>query len=73
VFTGRIAKLYSVWNSAHQCPTLGIEAHGSAAGSGPPFCNNSIECRSGERTNAMVPSRGERLIVTPSRVGGCGG
>ena len=29
-------------------------------------CNNSIEYRSGERTNAMLPSRGGRLMVMPS-------
>jgi hypothetical protein len=49
----------------HQWPVLGIEDHGSAGGFGSPFCNSSIECRSGERTNAMLPSRGGRLMVTP--------
>jgi len=29
------------------------------------FCNSSIECRSGERMKAILPSRGGRLIVTP--------
>jgi len=47
-------------------PTLGIDVHGSFGGSGEPFCNSSIECLSGERTNAMVPSRGGRLMVTPA-------
>ena len=45
---------------------FGIELHGSAGGFGSPFCKSSIECRSGERTNAMLPSRGGRLMVTPA-------
>src|SRR5205823_11171112 len=49
----------------HHLPLFGIEAHGSFGGSGSPFCNSSIECLSGERTNAILPSRGGRLIVTP--------
>jgi hypothetical protein len=53
------------WN-AYQCPVLGIDSHGSCGGFGSPFCNSSIECRSGERTNAMLPSRGGRLMVTPA-------
>jgi hypothetical protein len=43
-----------------------IEAHGSFGGSGPFFCNSSIECMSGERTNAIMPSRGGRFTVTPA-------
>ena len=50
----------------HQCPVLGIETHGSFGASAAPFCNSSIECRSGERTNAIMPSRGGRLMVTPA-------
>ena len=37
-----------------------------SAAAAAPFCNSSIECLSGERTNAMVPSRGGRLMVTPA-------
>jgi hypothetical protein len=44
---------------------FGIEAQGSAGGSDAPFCSSSIETLSGERTKAMCPSRGGRLIVTP--------
>ena len=51
---------------AHQCPVLGIDTQGSCGGFGSPFCNSSIECRSGERTKAMLPSRGGRLMVMPS-------
>src|SRR3981189_3096711 len=51
---------------AHQCPVFGIEVHGSAGGFASPFCKSSIECRSGERTNAICPSRGGRLMVMPS-------
>src|SRR6185295_16168708 len=49
----------------HQWPVFCIEAHGSAGGFGSPFCSSSIECRSGERTKAMLPSRGGRLMVMP--------
>lgn len=50
----------------HQWPVLGIEAQGSWRGRGSPFCNSSTEWRSGERTNAIWPSRGGRLMVTPA-------
>ena len=46
-------------------PTFCIEAQGSCLGSGLPFCSSSIEMLSGERTNAIWPSRGGRLMVTP--------
>jgi len=49
----------------YQAPTFGIELHGSALGSDPPFCSSSTEIPSGERTKAMWPSRGGRLMVTP--------
>src|SRR5262249_7096049 len=52
----------------HHSPVLGIEAQGSRGGSAPPFCSSSTEIRSGERTNAMCPSRGGRLIVMPCSV-----
>lgn len=48
----------------YQWPMLGIDDHGSCGGFGSPFCNSSIECKSGERTKAMLPSRGGRLMVT---------
>ena len=62
---GGMADVHEEGVGAHQWPVLGIEAHGSAGGFGSPFCSNSIECRSGERTKAMLPSRGGRLMVTP--------
>ena len=49
----------------YQTPSFGIEAQGSRAGKAVPRCNNSTEMPSGERMNAMRPSRGGRLIVTP--------
>ena len=49
----------------HHAPVLGIEAQGSAEALCSPFWSNSIEIPSGERTNAMYPSRGGRLMVTP--------
>src|SRR5207253_7106840 len=50
----------------HQTPVLGIDAHGSAGPNASPFCRSSTEIASGLRTNAMRPSRGGRLIVTPA-------
>src|SRR5207237_3306921 len=52
--------------TVHHFPVLGIDVHGFFGGSGAPFCNSSIECLSGERTKAIVPSRGGRLMVTPA-------
>ena len=46
-------------------PIFSIDCHGSCSGSASPDCNNSIEIPSGERINAMRPSRGGRLSVTP--------
>ncbi len=53
-------------SGCYQLPTLGIEAQGSAGGSGSPRCRSSIEISSGERTKAIRPSRGGRLITTPA-------
>src|SRR5689334_1264554 len=50
----------------HHLPVFGIDFHGSWGGRAEPFCRSSIECLSGERTNAMLPSRGGRLMVTPA-------
>ena len=49
----------------YQAPVFGMLTQGSAAACAAPFCSNSIEIMSGDRTNAMRPSRGGRLIVTP--------
>src|SRR3974390_2954738 len=49
----------------HQLPVLGIEIQGSSGAFAPPFCRSSTEMPSGERTNAMWPSRGGRLMTTP--------
>ena len=56
----------SLSSPAHHFPVFGIEIHGSFGGNGEPFWRSSIECLSGERTKAMLPSRGGRLIVTPA-------
>ena len=50
---------------SYQEPVFGIEAQGSLGGSASPRCKRSTEIPSGERTKAMRPSRGGRLIVTP--------
>ena len=52
----------------HQCPAFGIDAQGSATGRLPPFCSSSTEMPSGVRTNAIRPSRGGRLMVTPPSI-----
>ena len=52
----------------YQAPVFGIEAQGSCGGSGSPSCRISIEMLSGERTKAMWPSRGGRLMVTPASI-----
>ena len=52
--------------AVHHAPVFGIDAQGSAAGSEPPFWMSSIEILSGVRINAIWPSRGGRLMVTPA-------
>ena len=49
----------------HHAPTFRIDIHGRAGASARPACSNSIEMPSGERTNAMRPSRRGRLMVPP--------
>jgi nucleoside-diphosphate-sugar epimerase len=49
----------------HHAPVFGMLLHGSSGERAPPFCSSSTEMLSGERTKAMRPSRGGRLIVTP--------
>ena len=46
-------------------PVFAIEAQGSFLSRAVPFWSSSIEMSSGERTNAMWPSRGGRLMTTP--------
>ena len=50
---------------AYQLPVLAIDAHGSAGVSAEPACSSSTEIPSGERTKAIRPSRGGRLMTTP--------
>ncbi|MNT58866.1 hypothetical protein D3C72_1963300 [compost metagenome] len=52
-------------SEAYQAPVFGMESQGSAGARLSPFCRISIEMPSGERTKAMWPSRGGRLMVTP--------
>ncbi len=51
---------------SHHFPVFCMDFHGSAGASAGPFCSSSIEMLSGERTKAMLPSRGGRLMVTPA-------
>ena len=50
----------------HQWPVFAMLFHGSRGSSDPPICNSSTDTLSGERTKAMCPSRGGRLITTPA-------
>lgn len=52
--------------SCYQLPVFSIDAHGSCGSSGSPDCSSSIEMPSGDFTNAIRPSRGGRLMVTPA-------
>jgi len=49
----------------YQLPVFGIDAQGSSGAFAPPAWSSSTEIPSGERTNAIRPSRGGREIVTP--------
>ena len=49
----------------YQWPVLGMLAQGSRGSCAPPALSSSMEILSGERTKAIRPSRGGRLIVTP--------
>ncbi len=51
---------------SYHFPVLGMEAQGSALGRASPACRSSMLISSGERTKAMRPSRGGRLMVTPA-------
>ena len=52
-------------HARYHTPVFSIEAQGSAGASASPSWRSSIEMLSGERTKAILPSRGGRLIVTP--------
>ena len=52
----------------HQAPVFCIEAQGSAGALRSPAWSSSMEMPSGERTKAMWPSRGGRLMVTPPSI-----
>lgn len=61
-------KIKSTQVLAYHFPVFFMDAHGSAGGSGSPFCNSSMEMLSGDRTKAILPSRGGRLITTPESI-----
>src|SRR5665647_2403537 len=65
---GRIVSFAAIGKGRcdYHFPVLGMDFHGSCAGRASPFCKSSMECLSGERTKAMTPSRGGRLMVTPA-------
>ena len=49
----------------HHSPVLGLFSQRGWGGSESPDWSNSMDMPSGERMNAMCPSRGGRLMVTP--------
>ncbi len=57
-----------IFSRPHQVPVLPMLDHGSAGAFASPFCRSSIEMPSGDLTNAMRPSRGGRLMVTPASI-----
>src|SRR5579871_760213 len=52
--------------SIYQAPVFAMLFHGSLGSCALPFWSSSTEMPSGERTKAMWPSRGGRLMVTPA-------
>ena len=54
-----------VITARYQTPTFCMDFQGSAGSSLVPFCSSSMEMLSGERTKAIHPSLGGRLMVTP--------
>ena len=56
---------YRLSGSPYHTPTFCMDFQGSAGSRGVPFCSSSIDMLSGERTKAIQPSRGGRLMVTP--------
>ena len=56
--------------AADRSPDADVRHRGPGLGrlQSPPFCSSSIEMLSGERTKAMWPSRGGRLMVTPPSI-----
>ena len=65
---GQAAAAGQAAGGAYQEPVFSIDVHGSAGSLEAPACRISIEIPSGERTNAMWPSRGGRLMVTPASI-----
>jgi hypothetical protein len=65
---GGLARAFPLGGQAetYQTPVFGMDSQGSCGGSEPSFCKSSMEILSGERTKAIRPSRGGRLMVTPA-------
>jgi len=55
-------------SAAHLADGVDLACLDHVGASAPPFCSSSTEMPSGERTNAMRPSRGGRLMVTPPSI-----
>ena len=64
-FLRYIVRMVKGLSNSYHVPVFGMEIQGSQGSSAAPFCSSSMEMPSGERTNAILPSRGGRLMVTP--------
>lgn len=62
---GRVIGAAGAEVAAYQWPVFSMLDQGSAGARASPACSSSMEILSGERTKAMRPSRGGRLITTP--------
>ena len=54
--------------TGYQLPVLPIDAQGSFGSWASPFCRSSMLMSSGDRTKAIRPSRGGRLIAIPASI-----
>ena len=59
------AAFVRILGQAYQLPVFTIDTQGSVGSSGSPCWSSSMDMPSGERTNAIRPSRGGRKIVVP--------
>ena len=67
-FSGDPVDAVVSWPGDYQVPEFFIDTQGSFGLCAVPRCRSSIEMPSGERMNAILPSLGGRLIVTPASI-----
>ena len=64
---GKVAPVTPDDPECYQWPVFSMDAQGCIGSRALPFCRSSMDTLSGDRTNAMCPSRGGRLMTTPFR------